>query len=128
MTHDNRRQGECQRVDKYKLKRIKIHGLIVVEHDEGYDQRSIDVIPLEVDANLESNARTIQPGEKVIGLIQNPDIFHVYAETEDGVWLDLGYDCIEDEYDRNWDKVVEETLSEYLQEQSNSSTDEIEQT
>ena len=52
MTHDNRRQGECQRVDKYKLKRIKIHGLIVVEHDEGYDQRSIDVIPLEVQCRL----------------------------------------------------------------------------
>lgn len=102
----------------YKLKRIKVHGLIVVEKDEGYEQRSIDVIPLEVDANLESNARTIQPDEKVIGLIQNPNLFHVYGETEDGMWLDLGYDCIEDEYDRNWDKVVEEALSEYLQEQT----------
>ncbi len=105
-------------MDKYKLKRIKVHALIVVENEEGYDQRSIDVIPLEVDANLEPNARTIQPGEKVIGLIQNPNIFHVYTETEDGTWLDLGYDCSEDEYDRNWDQVVEETISEYLQERA----------
>ncbi|SEL94226.1 hypothetical protein SAMN04489760_10180 [Syntrophus gentianae] len=105
-------------MDTYKLKRIKVHALIVVEYEEGYEQRSIDVIPLEVDANLDSNARTIQPGEKVIGMIQSPNIFHVYAETEDGTWLDLGYDCIEDEYDRNWDKVVEEAVSEYLQEQA----------
>ncbi len=102
---------------EYKLKRIKVHGLIVVENDEGYDQRSIDAIPLEVDANLEADARTIQPGERVIGLIENPALFHVYAEMEDGTWLDLGYDCPEDEYERNWDEAVEETLKRYLQEQ-----------
>ena len=104
-------------MNNYNLKRIKVQGMIILESDEGYDQRSIDVIPLEFDSNLGSNTRTIQPGEKVIGLIQNPNIFHVYAEMEDGTWLDLGYDCIEDEYDRNWDKVVQETLSEYLQDQ-----------
>jgi len=102
----------------YKFKRIKVHGLLVVETEEGYDQRSVDVIPLEVDANLESDARTIQPGETVIGLIQNPKIFHVYAEMEDGTWLDLGYDCIEDEYERDWDKVVEEAIAEYQREQA----------
>lgn len=104
---------------EYKLIRIKVHGMLVTEDSDSSIEKYIDVHPVEFDrwCTTDLDDSTITKREKVVGLIPNPNLFHVYAEIEfDGhkPWISLGYDCPDDDFDREWDKTAQEEIARYI--------------
>jgi len=100
----------------YKLVRKKVYGIVITEiklENKKEKEKFIHKIFLDDFDMFE----IIDPNEKIVGLIPNPNIYGIYAELEDGTQLNLGYDCPEDEYHSNWDEEAQRAIDEWKQEQ-----------
>ena len=107
---------------KYKLVKTKVHGLTVTKAKTMDGTTNIITVgAIEFDRDLCSGSEAdFDTDEEVVGIIPNPNLFHVYAEIEfNGYsdWVSLGYDCPDDDYDRDWDKTAQKEISRHLQEQ-----------
>lgn len=95
---------------EYTLHRKKVHGLIVTERMHN-GQRYISSHPLEYDSDLEQCEIRLAEGEKVVAVVQNPDLFHCYAKFPgDPELLSLCYECPDEGNGFDWTTKILETL------------------
>lgn len=103
----------------YKLVRKKVYGVVITEiklEDKKAKEKEKFLHKIFLDDF--DIFEIIDPSEKVVGLIPNPNLVGVYAELEDGTQLNLGYECPEEESPSNWDEEAQWAIEEWEKEQA----------